>query len=962
MDSAGTEAANAQQARDNLANSTVPPAPPPAVAPPTNADRYQPENVDATDSALRRITDTQSTPPITARPGGIPGRVSGDLVDGETSTPAPTPTNTAGVGAAGDDAKALASFIDQTFSSQVIKAQSNVLDQFASYTYNISIYIMDANDYKRMLRTKQRNIAGYQLLLRSGGAGSAGTLVPNDQITAEDPQLAAQERVANLGRNEFFSLDYYIDDIKINHMITGKGTGGAHSATDMTFKIIEPNGITFLNNLYAATQQYVGIKGGRGPQNYAAQNYLMVIRFYGYDSTGRLITNQKLDVENLDARGNVTVNKATIEKFIPFQFTAVKFRVANRLTEYECTAVCPQNNVATGPARGVVPYNVEIQGQTLKDLLLGNLGFASTQAAQTAAGRTGTTAALPPVGTDPEFDARIAGAGSTAGTFGTTDELNQALGVTPPAITAGRSPTQNQAPPKASAAPKPSLVTGLKQALNNFEREKVDAGKQKFPDNYDIVIVSDALANARLKPPGEVNLKQTPMIKAEDPAQAKLGTKQAVANDVKSNKILAGQSIVQFLDQAIRSSSYVYNQQLKIISSKTGDIITNADPAKTVAWFKIGLQAVPQGDSFYDAQRNDFAYDITYQISPYAVSDVKSDWFPKSQFRGTHKRYDYWFTGKNTQILDLQQDYNYLFYIVQTAPKGLDRNLYNTRELEKAFTQPNSNQTNQGQDKNTNEPQANATDYLYSPADQSKIRMRIVGDPAWIQQGELSNGIQGARFNYDAFLPDGTISYDSQDILFEVNFNTPEDYDLISGIMDPTTKNFNQRVDSQGRRIEGGDARQSFVYQAIRCTSIFNRGRFEQELEGVLRTWPDPSQQTKAATADKTERAAQASKSQSTTRTAQIDLPEASPGLVGLDFGEQGSVNYRPTSLSTVLDSQRPRRSLTSSSLAAEGFDNQALGLPDNGAPTSGTEVIGPVSSGPAAVTSQPVQRIKRDA
>jgi hypothetical protein len=48
--------------------------------------------------------------------------------------------------------------------------QANSLAQYYSYTYNISIYVMSPNDYKKLVSDKKRNIAGYQLLMQSGGA------------------------------------------------------------------------------------------------------------------------------------------------------------------------------------------------------------------------------------------------------------------------------------------------------------------------------------------------------------------------------------------------------------------------------------------------------------------------------------------------------------------------------------------------------------------------------------------------------------------------------------------------------------------------------------------------------------------------------------------------------------------------------------------------------------------------
>jgi hypothetical protein len=63
---------------------------------------------------------------------------------------------------------------DNTVSSQVDRAvrdsnadriipQDNVLSQYASYTYNISIYIMSPKDYNEIVRTKRFKIPGNQL-------------------------------------------------------------------------------------------------------------------------------------------------------------------------------------------------------------------------------------------------------------------------------------------------------------------------------------------------------------------------------------------------------------------------------------------------------------------------------------------------------------------------------------------------------------------------------------------------------------------------------------------------------------------------------------------------------------------------------------------------------------------------------------------------------------------------------
>jgi hypothetical protein len=149
---------------------------------------------------------------------------------------------------------------------------------------------------------------------------------------------------------------------------------------------------------------------------------------------------------------------------------------------------------------------------------------------------------------------------------------------------------------------------------------------------------------------------------------------------------------------------------------------------------------------------------------------------------------------------------------------------------------PRSNESSQGADGKVNETKANLTDYLINPSDYARCTMTIVGDPAWLQQGEAFAGLDKKDpFYFRSFLADGTINYESQQICFEILINSPKDYNLSTGIIDP---NEQTTVFLNGR--QPGGARQSYVYQAIECVSEFNRGKFTQTLKGTLNTYyPD---------------------------------------------------------------------------------------------------------------------------
>jgi hypothetical protein len=788
------------------------------------------------------LSDTQAIPPVTGAPGaanstlapsyGIDfGAANEDAGTSGGARAAALPTREAGVGAPGDD-NATRNRINSIYngSSSALVPQPNVLDKYSSYTYSISIYISSPQAYAKLLNSKQKSTAGMQLLMQSGGASQVATAVSEPASTSYgmDFGAAADTGPSVAGptttRNQYFPVDFYIDDVKMQSVIMGKGTRGSHNVVNLSFRILEPNGITLLDNLYYACQQFATMQGSSVVQNYAAQTYLMVVRFYGYDSNGTLI-NANGDVVNLDQTQGPP---ALIEKYIPFQFTGIKFRVANKLTEYECTASCPQNNIATGQGRGVVPYNFQVTATTLKELLSGTAAFSNTLTTE-----------------------------STRSPNLNTYDINNI-----------------NAPPAASAAAKPTIVSGLAAALNKVQNELVQQNTFLIPDEYEIVIVDAEMQNAKTQPPvipGSFTDNFTVgMIQPKTAADALLPSKQSVNFQSKNSAMLAGTSVVQIIDQVVRNSTYIYDQQIKLptVNRQGVEVDTKPPPGRSngvFAWYRIGVEASPKG---YDALRNDYAYKIRYQVSIYKVNGVRSDYFPSNVRNGSHKQYKYWYTGQNSQILNFEQDFNYLYYITVNAsnrslPVNSDR-----RELEKYTMQTRSNISDQGQAGKINEPGANAADYLYSPSDQSRVKMTIVGDPAWIQQGELWAGLQGQTIYQQNFLQDGTINFENQEVLFELEFNKPVDYDMSTGLMNP----------NRGGQLGNPSAGKpnNLVYKAIEVISNFSRGKFTQDLSGVLITFPEPAaSDTDSETARRFSNSAQ----DSTSRVQLTEVIDTSQGF-----------------------------------------------------------------------------------
>ncbi len=647
--------------------------------------------------------------------------------------------------------------------------QDNVLDQYASYTYQASVYLMKPDAFNAMVKNKKFTPSGSQLLFQSGGAPIAG-------------------------RNPYFSNDYYIDKIELKSTAMGKGSNSAHNVNTIKMTVVEPSGITLLSNLDKAVQQYLGADSAK--KNFASQLYLLVIKFFGYDANGNLVqAGQSNGITNAigGAVGGViggaiaAAGTAHVEKYYPMAINKINFKVANKLVEYEIEATAPQYNIAVGSSRGTIPYSVELSGMSVKDALAGSAEVGPATAAKT------------------KTPAR--------------DE----------ASSAESSSSTPAAPPKASAAPSPKLTIrkGLMEALNQYQKNLVARKIYTVADVYSIEFTDPSIEQAKITVPG-VDFKNTSPQVAKTAGEKVLPGKQSIDPNSRIITITAGQQIVQVIEQAVRNSDYIRKQAKDTVEENTQKQKPNSNTKKDVTWGKINVQATPIK---YDPKRNDYAYNVKYIVSPFKLAATNSNYFPQPQFKGAHKRYNYWFTGQNTQVISYEQQYNAAYTYVLS---GGTQNTANTTNAKNNY-QPRSGQTSQGADLRTNEPAANLADSLYNPADLAEAKLTIVGDPAWLQQGEASfSAPSKSSFNASAFLPDGTINMDSQQILFEVVVNTPTDYDLSTGIMDVNSRNTNQ-INNQGKPLN-----ESYVYILAEVTSEFVKGKFTQNIRGTLlqRTTP----------------------------------------------------------------------------------------------------------------------------
>ena len=641
-----------------------------------------------------------------------------------------------------------------------IVAKPNKLAALASQTYSISIYIMNMDEYKQLLATDKKTLPTDQLIIQSGGA-------PVGQ------------------RNEFFDLDFYVEDLEIRCAIGTQETQSPHNVQTMKFNILEPQGITFLSRLSQACAAHENIEN----VNVNSQTFLMVIRFYGYDDQGNLISSDPASGDEQTSDPN-----ALVEKFVPFQFSNITYQIKTEAVVYSVEATVPQTTVGYSTARGTIPFNFQLSAADVQTLFNGNTQLVDIQRQQ--------------VDTD-------------------DDEALEVAERTPPAKKVGLTDR--------------TVTQGLATALNQHQRDIVEKKGYLIADEYVIELEDVAgLKDAKMKKQGTVDKKRTAFEKSSDPNQKLNQNKQALDVNSREYSITAGTQITQLIDQVMKNSTYITAQQTVAFDEVTGKRIENP-PVKTVQWYKITQTATPIG---YDRKRNDFAYKIKYFISRYQINTPRSPYFPPAMYRGAHKIFNYWFTGQNTEVIDFQIDVN-SNYLQSIGKDGLNDEsttvVGDARFAEKKFFETAPNSSMQGGEGESTRPAAELASRLYDPADVAKSEITIVGDPDFITQSEIFYN----NVTLGSFEADGSVNSNASEVLYEIRFNRVVDYDYATGL----TPVFKENLSKSGITGETNIAQESIVFTGVEIFNYFKNGQFTQKLHGAIRTFDtavDSPEQKKA--------------------------------------------------------------------------------------------------------------------
>jgi hypothetical protein len=206
----------------------------------------------------------------------------------------------------------------------------NILHQYPSYTYSISLHLMSPEEYNNIV--KDQKYTPKRVLIASAGRYDANTFP----------------------RSEFFKEDFYFEDLEIETVIGLSAMSRNTNAIKIAFTVIEPYGLTLMERLIKSAEQI-------GANSYLEMAYLLQIDFFAHNDAGEIV-------------GKLS----DISKYIPIKIAKMNIKAGVKGSEYAIEAF-PYNHSAYNQTTITTPKHIEVTAGSIADF------FASAPVEITAA-------------------------------------------------------------------------------------------------------------------------------------------------------------------------------------------------------------------------------------------------------------------------------------------------------------------------------------------------------------------------------------------------------------------------------------------------------------------------------------------------------------------------------------------------------------------------------------------------
>ena len=657
------------------------------------------------------------------------------------------------------------------------KPQPNMLHRFSSFSTHFEFYMMNPNDFNEIqtsLITNGYNSSMYvnfankpeRLLMSTAGVQRKGYQQDGDSRTSEN--------------NRHFLRDYHIDNVSIeSYVAPSRKNGGAKFAT-MQMSVFEPYGATLIENLVkaSATEPINGF-------SYLEMPYMLKVKFQGYDSSGKVVDTMRNPV---GAEGTSTSQQQDQGvKYLLMKIGDINFKVTPDGTEYTFDFY-NYNSFAMEDYGGTLESNMQVNAKSL-----------------------GSFFDLSPVDKifqEQGFEEENAG--------GVTDFDYEVIKYGPETLGGIKIPGGQY-----TKVEKGDHYKSFPAILNSIQTEKTKKQKdgkfhQNFADTYKFAIdpgvfgekLMDEFMGHSIVKPDSIDTNNIPVwgnkVKAASGQTANF-LNQTTGNSA-ALQFAQGTSIIECINQVISTSTFMTSQVT--VSSRQVAVNHHIDQTETT----YALEGTPEKPlklykvtplvkiGKWDKERKTYQKHYNFLITLYAAEGESQTDMGKAPVFDVVKKYDYLYTGQNTDVLDFDLDFKAgAFELDQIG--GFTKGL--SAQVDKSSTLSGSSDEDPGtplsayrnaikkvridQSKSSKGDQSdyptviarNLMSRIYQGgADKLVAELRIMGDPAFITQDE---GF-GLSAHTSHFSQNGSVNTHKDPIIL-INFLTPPDISEKTGLM-----------------------------------------------------------------------------------------------------------------------------------------------------------------------------------
>ncbi len=722
-------------------------------------------------------------------------------------------------------------------SLKLAQAKKNLLHDYTSSTYRLTLYLLSAMDYTAMIERPSSFEPKFALISSGGG-------FPNKQ------PLTTVASATKTGRHPDFMEDFFIENLSLTTVVGLNAKTKASNAIEISFNIIEPYGMTLLDRLQSACM----MPPVECP-NYMDQPYLLEIDFISN-------VNEATPTSNRIDRKRVAI-----------KIIEMKIKPGTGGTEYRCRAI-PYNHTAFQDSVAGLPIALSVQAGTVGEFFDSNKEIEKIFSAEVSQNEERVESELKKWVADQES--------KNQGTKPTEAEINQerdrrkaALDYATKSYPAGYNGFMR-------GVSGPGRTFGLPPSLITFNITDSRIQKSK--------IVDEKFAEARTVPMSDPDESVNSSHKRSQLKDGK--TKQGF-------NINPGINIVQLIDRVMQSSEYISGQVKEAkdaiernrgIISDRSNLLNDANQTQInreqaakerreaqaelnkyqfLDWYKIIPQIYLNG---FDNSTNAYSRTAVYTIVPYKAANAYHPDFAKTRINKSKivRAYNYLYTGLNQDIISIEIDFDSLFYTGITAyqdsktavaasysnpledednaARDADPNRPNAKrnlDLPTSYKPRGVNAKGSGQMNRAVKPDATAVSdiadsiYTSSRGDMLNVQLRIIGDPGFIKQDDIyynpmspdyqntiiskvagENNSETVPINPDT----GQILFDQEQVFVQLLIKSAVDIDDATGITNKQIKLSNGRMT---------DSTFSGVYKVLKVKSDFTKGKFEQTLDLV---------------------------------------------------------------------------------------------------------------------------------